>query len=140
MYDNWRKKNRRVILIIKIQYKNINIEFGTLNCHLRLLWLPCQSIRMSRVLFPVFILRELYLVRINLLFYLFFTPSSHLTLVCFFPIGLSLLIQHFQQVLKFLLSPGLDRRNFKTRWKCCINNERPTGKKKTCVRWDDGEK
>jgi hypothetical protein len=37
------------------------------------------------------------LVRINLLLYLF-SPSSHLTLVCFFPAGLSLLIQHFQQV------------------------------------------
>ena len=24
--------------------------------------------------------------------------------------------------------------------KCCINNERPTGKKHTTVRWDDGGK
>ena len=39
------------------------------------------------------------IVRINLLFYLSFPPSSHPTFVCFFPVGLSLLIQHFQQVL-----------------------------------------
>ena len=31
-------------------------------------------------------------VRINLLFYLYFLPSSHPTSVCFFPVGLSLLI------------------------------------------------
>ena len=37
-----------------------------------------------------------------------------------------------------LSKPG-DRRNFKTCWKF-INNERPTGKKHTSVRWDDGEK
>ena len=39
-----------------------------------------------------------------------FPPSSHPRVVCFFPVGLSLLIRHFQQVLrmlKFLLSPGL---------------------------------
>ena len=30
-------------------------------------------------------------VRINLLFYLYFPPSSHLIYVCFFPVGLSLL-------------------------------------------------
>ena len=44
-------------------------------------------------------------VRINLSFYLFFQKF-----VCFFSVGLPLLIQHFQQVLwvlKFLLSPGL---------------------------------
>ena len=49
-------------------------------------------------------------VRINLLFYIYFPPSSHLTFVCFYPVGFSLLIQHFQQVLwvlKLLLSPGL---------------------------------
>ena len=37
-------------------------------------------------------------------------PSSHPTVVCFFPVGLSLLIRRFQHVLwvfKFLLSPGL---------------------------------
>ena len=82
--------------------------------------------------------------RINLLFYLFFNrlPIQHLCVL--FPVGLSLLIQHFQQVLwvlKFLLSPGFgncllpkpgDRSNFnthKTCWKCCINNERLTGQK-----------
>ena len=36
-------------------------------------------------------------VRINL-FYII-SPSSHPTFVCFIPVGLSLLIQHFQQVL-----------------------------------------
>ena len=51
----------------------------------------------------------IYIRRINLLFYLFFhrCPIQNL---CFFPVGLSLLMQHFQQVLwvlKFLLSPGL---------------------------------
>jgi hypothetical protein len=49
-------------------------------------------------------------VRINLLFYLNFPPSFHLTVVCFCPVGRSLLLQHFQQVLwvlKLLLSPGL---------------------------------
>ena len=68
-------------------------------------------------------------------YFTYFSPSSHLTLVCFLPMGLSLLIQHFQQVLKFLLSPvqeteAGDRSNFKTCLKCCINNERPTGKNK----------
>ena len=48
-------------------------------------------------------------LRINLVFYLFFTvvPSN---VVYFFPVGLSSLKWHFQQVLwvlKFLLSPGL---------------------------------
>ena len=108
-------------------------------------------------------------------YFTYFPPSSHLTVVCFFPVGLSSLIWHFQQVLwvlKFLLSPTMpvenfvlttkrlqerntqlnsncqlpkpgNRRNFnthKTRWKCCINNERPTGKRQTNVRWDDGGK
>jgi hypothetical protein len=48
-------------------------------------------------------------VRINLLFYLYFPPSFHLTVVFFCPVGLLLLIQHFQQVLwvlKLLLSPA----------------------------------
>ena len=39
-----------------------------------------------------------------------FLPSSHQTVVCFFPVGLSSFIRHFLQVLcglKFLLSPGL---------------------------------
>ena len=47
-------------------------------------------------------------VRINLNF---FPPSSHQIYVCFCPVGLSLLWQHYQQVLwvlKSLLSPGLD--------------------------------
>ena len=38
-----------------------------------------------------------------------FPPSFHPIFVCFFPVGLSLLIHHFQHVLwmlKFLLSPG----------------------------------
>ena len=72
-------------------------------------------------------------------YFTYFSPSSHPTLVCFFPVGLLLLIQHFQQVLwvlKFLLSPG----THKTCWKCCINNKRPTGKKHTSVGWEDGEK
>ena len=41
-------------------------------------------------------------VRINLLFYFYLPPSFHLTVVCFCHIGLSLLIQHFQQVLELL--------------------------------------
>ena len=49
--------------------------------------------------------------QLELIYYFtYFSPSSHPTLVCFFPVGLSLLIQHFQQVLwvfKFLLSPDL---------------------------------
>ena len=52
-------------------------------------------------------------VRINLLLYLYFPPSSHLIFLCFRPAGLSLLI-HFQQVLwvlKLLLSPDLGRKN-----------------------------
>ena len=48
------------------------------------------------------------LKRLELIFYFtYFSPSSHLTRVCFFSVSLSLLIQNFQQVLKFLLSPGL---------------------------------
>ena len=99
-------------------------------------------------------------VRINLLFYLYFPPSSHPKFVCFFPVGLLLLIKQFQQILwelKLLLFLGLgsdlnsncqlpksgDRRNFNSYnncWKCCINNERPTGKKHTNFGWDDGGK
>ena len=49
--------------------------------------------------------------QLGLIYYFtYFSPSSHPTLVCFFPVGLSSLIQHFQQilwVLKFLLSLGL---------------------------------
>ena len=38
--------------------------------------------------------------QLELIYYFtYFSPLSHLTLVCFFPVGLSLLIQHFQQVL-----------------------------------------
>ena len=51
----------------------------------------------------------------------YFSPSSHSIVVCFFPVGLSLLIQHFQQILwalKFLL---YDRRNFNTH-KTCLKN------------------
>ena len=33
------------------------------------------------------------------LIYLYFPPSFHLTVCCFCPVGLSLLQQHFQQVL-----------------------------------------
>ena len=66
-------------------------------------------------------------------YFTYFSPSSHLALVCFFPVCLSLLIQHFQQVLwvlKFLLSSGLvlnsnyqlpkpgDRRNFNPTVNC----------------------
>ena len=43
-------------------------------------------------------------------YFTYFSSSSYSTLVCFFPVGLLLLIQHFQQVLwvlKFLLSAGL---------------------------------
>jgi hypothetical protein len=46
----------------------------------------------------------------NQLFYLHFPSASDPTFVCFFPVGLSLLIQHFQGVLwvlKLPLSPGL---------------------------------
>ena len=44
------------------------------------------------------------------MFYLYFPPSLYPTFVCFFPVGLSLSLQHFQQVLwvlKLFLSPGL---------------------------------
>ena len=44
----------------------------------------------------------------------------------FFPVGLSLVSQHSQQV--FL---GVE---------VCENNERPTGKKNTIIEWDDGGK
>ena len=37
-----------------------------------------------------------------------------------------------------LPKPG-DRKNYKTCWKCRVNDERPTGKKTTCE-WDDGGK
>ena len=74
------------------------------------------------------------LVRINLLFYFHFPLSFHITVVCFCPLGLSLLIQHFQQVLwvlktevtstptrpveNVLTMKGLQDRNIQTvRWK-----------------------
>ena len=72
--------------------------------------------------------------QLELIYYFtYFSPSSHPALVCFFPVGLSLLIQHFQQVLwvlKFFLSPGLGswQLTHKTCWKCYINNERHTEK------------
>ena len=50
-----------------------------------------------------------YLTQLELI-YLYFPPSFHLTVCCFCPVGLSLLYQHFQQVLwvlKLHLSPGL---------------------------------
>ena len=37
-----------------------------------------------------------------------------------------------------LPKPG-DRRNYKTYWKCRVNDERPTGNK-TTSEWDDGGK
>jgi hypothetical protein len=43
-------------------------------------------------------------------YFTYFSPSSHSTIVCFYPVGFSSLIRHFQQVLwvlKFLLSPSL---------------------------------
>ena len=55
--------------------------------------------------------RKVIILNVRIYYFTYFSPSSHLTLVCFFPVSLSLLIQHFQQVLwvlKFLLSPGLD--------------------------------
>ena len=106
-----------------------------------------ESFRISRLFIVVFIVigvKIQLLVRSSLLFYLYFPPSFHLTVVCFCPVGLSLLIQHFQQVLrvlKLLLSPGLGSFNtHKTCRKCCINNERPTGQKHTTVRWNDDGK
>ena len=42
------------------------------------------------------------------LIYLYFPPSSHPIYVCFCPVGLSLVLQHYQEVLwvlKSLLSP-----------------------------------
>ena len=49
----------------------------------------------------------------------------------FFPVGISSLIQHFQQVLWVLKS-----------WlgQLAVVNERPTGKKHTTFGWDDGGK
>ena len=53
--------------------------------------------------------------QLELIYYFtYFSPSSHPTVVCFFPVGLLSLI-HFQRVLsvmKFLLSPGLGSRQF----------------------------
>ena len=50
--------------------------------------------------------------QLELMYYFtYFSPSFHPTFIFFIPVGLSLLIQHFQRVLwvlKFLLSPCLD--------------------------------
>ena len=52
-------------------------------------------------------------------YFTYFSPSSHLTLMCFFPVGIKLLI-HFQQVLwalktavenVVLTTKGLQERN-----------------------------
>ena len=51
-----------------------------------------------------------------------FPQLSHLPVVCFFPVGLSSLIRHFEQVL----------------W--VLKFHSPTGKKHTTVGWDDGGK
>ena len=57
-------------------------------------------------------------VRNNLFLLPIFPPSSHPSIVCFFPVGISLLIQHFQQVLwvlKCLLSQKTERTSTPTR-------------------------
>ena len=66
--------------------------------------------------------------QLELIYYFtYFSPLSHLTLVRFFPVGLSLLIQHFEQTPTrpvenvVLTMKGLQERN-------------------TTVRWDDGGK
>ena len=51
------------------------------------------------VCFIIFIILVLFFY-----YFTYFSPSSHPTLVCFFPAVLSLLIQHFQQVLWVLKS------------------------------------
>ena len=95
-------------------------------------------------------------VRINLFLLPIFPPLSHSIAVFFFPVGLSSLMQHSQQVLwvlKSLLSPVSKLNSncqlpkteeiltpYNTCWKCCVNDERPTGKKNTTVEWDNGWK
>jgi hypothetical protein len=41
---------------------------------------------------------QLFSFRINLLFYLYFPLSLHPKFVCFSPVGLLLLLQHFQHL------------------------------------------
>ena len=54
---------------------------------------------------PIFSLFFPSLLSLLELFYLFFTVAL-LTRCVFFPVGLSSLTRHFQQVLQFLLAPG----------------------------------
>ena len=69
-----------------------------------------QSLRINTFKYHVLCTNGKISISINLLFYLYFPPSFHLTVLCFCPVDLSLLIQHFQQVLwvlKLFLSPAL---------------------------------
>ena len=69
-------------------------------------------------------------IPLELIYYFtYFPPSSHLTLVCFFRCYYNI----FNGSWSFFceLPKSGDRRNIKTRWKCCINNERRTGNKHT---------
>ena len=66
-------------------------------------------------------------IRINLLLFSTVPPSNS---CCFCPVGLTLLMQHFQQVLwvlKLLLSPVEVLQHHKTCCKCCIIKEMPKG-------------
>ena len=61
---------------------------------------------LDRNVFCMFSFAFVYNTMFSYYFTYFWPPSSHPTFVCFFPVGLSFLIQHFQQilwVLKFLL-------------------------------------
>ena len=84
-----------------------------------------------------------------------FSPSSH-SIVVFFPIGLSSLLRHFQQVLlgvevssvSWLGQLTVNYPNQgtqetstpnKTCWKCHDNDKRPKGNN-TAIEWDNGGK
>ena len=67
-------------------------------------------------------------------YFTYFSPSPYPSVVCFFPVGRSLLIQHFQHVLWVLSTPTTPTRpveNFVLTTK---------GKKHTTDGWDDAEK
>ena len=60
---------------------------------------PCISRHLS-VLLNIMFHAPMGRLQSELIYYFtYFLPSSQPTLVCFFPVGLSLLIQHFQQTL-----------------------------------------
>ena len=79
--------------------------------------------------------------KLELIYYFtYFPPSSHPTVVCFFPVGLSSLIRHFQQVLWALNCPSQDTEETSTPRPVenIVLTTKGLQERNTTVGWDDG--